>query len=67
MIGLSVQLVLLLTLCHAQTDVAQIIRSCGMFKLYKNRYLSGVKKFETVTVRLQKLGLDFSLDRVYFH
>ena len=32
-----------------------IIRSCGMFKLYKNRYLSGVKKFETVTVS------DFSL------
>lgn len=43
-------LLVLLTLCHAQTDVAQIIRSCGMFKLYKNRYLSGVKKFETVTV-----------------
>jgi len=54
MIGLSVQLVLLLTLCHAQTDVAQIIRSCGMFKLYKNRYLSGVKKFETVTGSLKE-------------
>ena len=28
----------------------QTIKTCGMFKLYKNRYLSGVKKFETVTV-----------------
>ena len=37
-------------ICLVVAEFEAIIRSCGMFKLYKNRYLSGVKKFETVTV-----------------